>query len=384
MEDSSLIQTGVDKLVVLVRKNKRIAIAEAAKQLGVSTVVVEEWADFLEEESIISVEYKFTTPYLVERRLSKEEIVKKEREFGGKKEAFVRKAEVTLALLDRESSAFQKIKDQFEDIKKNLGSEIKKVKGDLKELEKYEDLKNNIDVKIAEQQNQFKEKIEQIDRQIGREEKRYADLLKEIDQEEKRLDSEKMEALSIREQENVLRDRLEDFRKLIEKLENTIESEDKIVLDSQEHIARLKELADEVKETVEKRKNALQGLFEESKKQENKISEMQKEILAKATEKKQEIEQRIVEGKGATKRFRDFFEKKSKVEEMLAKISNERSELEKELIQLIHKAKAFSIVTKSKNITGQISDLKNKFKDVEKKKGIFEKEIRKLVSLLRS
>jgi len=382
MEESSLIQTGVDKLVVLVRKNKRISIADAAKHLGVSTVVVEEWADFLEEEGIISVEYKFTTPYLVERRLTREEVVGKEKEFGGKKEAFVRRAEVTLALLDKESTAFQKIKEQFEDIKKNLGSEIKKVQGDLKELEKFENLKNNVDVEIIEQQKQFKERIEQIDNQIGKEEKKYSELIKEIDLEEKKLDSEKMEALSIREQENVLRQRLEDFKKLIEKLSNTIESEDKIVIDSQEHISRLKDLADNVKESVERKRQDIHNLFDESKKQEVKIIEMQNSILMKATEKKKNIDQRIEEGRGATKRFREFFEKKSKVEKMLAKISQERTELENELIQLIHKAKAFSIVSKS-SVSGHISELKKKFKNVEKKKGDFEKGVRNLVSLLK-
>ena len=46
MEQSSIIQTGVDRLVQLVKQSKRISVPDAAKTLNVSKVVVEEWADF--------------------------------------------------------------------------------------------------------------------------------------------------------------------------------------------------------------------------------------------------------------------------------------------------------------------------------------------------
>jgi len=383
MEGSSLLETGVDKLVRLVRQNKRISVAEAAKQLGVSTVVVEEWADFLEEEGIISIEYKFTTPYLVERLLTREELARKETEFGGKKEAFVRKAEVTLALLDKEGETFQKIKEQFDELKKNLAAEIKNVKGDLKDLEKYEELKNQLESQISEQQTEFKSRVQQIENEIIRDEKKYADILKKIGDEEKKLDKEKMMALSIRERENLLRQRLDDFRKMIEKLENSIESEDKLVVDSEEHISNLKDLAGEVRESVEEKKAALDEIFAESQEQEKRIAELQESILAKTKEKKEEIEKRIAEGKGASAEFRAFFEKKAKIDEMLQKISDDRNELEKELIRLIQKARAFSIAAKSKGISSQMGELKKAFTQIDRKKGKFEKELRKLISLFK-
>jgi len=383
MTGSSLLETGVDKLVNLVRKNKRVSLADAAKQLGVSTVVVEEWADFLEEEGIISMEYKFTTPYLVERLLTREEIAKKETEFGGKKEAFVRKAEVALALIDKEGDAFHKIKNQFDDLKKNLSVELKKVKGDLKDLEKYEDLKNRLESQISEQQTKFSEKIHNIENQIMREEKKYSEILRKVGDEEKKLDKEKMVALSIRERENLLRQRLDDFRKMIEKLENSIESEDKLVIDSEEHISNLKDLTREVRESVEAKRESLNEIFSESKEQESKIAGLQESILAKTKQKKIEIEKRIAEGKGASAEFRAFFDKKAKIDELLKNISRDRNDLEKELIHLIQKAKAFSIAAKSKNIGSQMTDLKKTFNQIDKKKGKFEKELRGLMSLFK-
>ena len=382
MADTKFIETGVDKLVDLVKRKKKISLPEAAKTLGVSPVVVEEWADFLEEEGIISIKYKFTTPYLTERLLTREEIEKKGKEFSGKKDAFVRKAEVTLSLLDKEGEAFQKIREQFDDIKKNLGSEIKKVKGDLKELEKYEELKRSIDSKIVEQQKAFHEQIIELENQLKKEEKRYSDIISEIDTEEKKLEKEKMTALSIRESEAVLRQRLDSFRKMIEKLEQSIDSEDKVVADTEDHISRLKEVADGIKVAVEKRKNELDSLFAESKEQENNILEMQKSILDKATEKKKQIEDRIESGKGASKKFKNFFEKKADIDGMLNEINSEKDALEKELIMLIKKAKAFSIASKSQEMATNMAKLKSTFKHVEKKKGAFEKGIRKLINIM--
>jgi chromosome segregation ATPase len=384
MADSCLIETGVDKLVKLVRKRKKISIPDAARQLGVSNVVVEEWADFLEDEGIISIEYKFTTPYLIERLFTKEELAKKEKEFGGKKEAFVRKAEVALTMLDKEAGSFNKIKEQFDELKKDLGSEVKKVKGDLADIEKYEDLKNNIDKKIEKQQKDFKEHIGQIEAQIVKEEKRYADIIQEIDEEEKKLDNEKIEALSIHEKESELMQRLENIKKNIERFEDSIETEDKRVVDSEEHIARLRGLTSEIKKSVERKKEDLDELFDESKKQEIKILELQDSILKKVKKKKEEIESRISEGKGATKKFKEFFDKKGDVDKMIRQITEHKNELEKDLIHLIQKAKAFNLATRSKGADPHIPELRKKFTQIEKNKTNFEKEIKKLASLLKS
>ena len=96
---TSIIETGVDKLVNLIKERGKISIPDAAKQLGTSTQVVGEWADFLEEEGIISIQHTLTKPYLVERKLTKKEVESKAKEFEGKKDVFVRKAEVTVNFL---------------------------------------------------------------------------------------------------------------------------------------------------------------------------------------------------------------------------------------------------------------------------------------------
>ncbi len=58
------IATAIDSLVELVKLRKKLTLEEAAHQLALPEHVINEWANFLEEEGIIQITYKFTTPYL--------------------------------------------------------------------------------------------------------------------------------------------------------------------------------------------------------------------------------------------------------------------------------------------------------------------------------
>jgi hypothetical protein len=59
------ITTAVDSLVKLVNKEGKISIEDASKELGLPQNIINEWATFLDQERIIHLEYKFTTPYLI-------------------------------------------------------------------------------------------------------------------------------------------------------------------------------------------------------------------------------------------------------------------------------------------------------------------------------
>ncbi len=67
------IETGVDKLINLLKNQSKISIAEAAKKLDISSKILQTWIDFLVEEKIISIEYKFTQPYIYLNKKEKQE-----------------------------------------------------------------------------------------------------------------------------------------------------------------------------------------------------------------------------------------------------------------------------------------------------------------------
>ncbi len=58
------LTTAADDLLDIVKTEKEISFADAARKLNVSPHTIEAWATFLEEDGILSVKYKMTTPYL--------------------------------------------------------------------------------------------------------------------------------------------------------------------------------------------------------------------------------------------------------------------------------------------------------------------------------
>lgn len=90
--DTTTLKTDVDSFINLVKNQGRITINDAARKLGINESVVEAWADFLVEERILGIEYKFTTPYIFMNYAEKENNTYTYSGFETKQE-FFRKAE---------------------------------------------------------------------------------------------------------------------------------------------------------------------------------------------------------------------------------------------------------------------------------------------------
>jgi hypothetical protein len=59
-----IVRTGVDELLELLAHSAKIPLTEVAIKLKVDAGVVQAWVDFLVEEGIVGIEYRFTTPYI--------------------------------------------------------------------------------------------------------------------------------------------------------------------------------------------------------------------------------------------------------------------------------------------------------------------------------
>lgn len=79
--NDNVLRTAADELLELVKKSKKISVEEAAKRLKMPLASVQALVDFLVEEKIFGIEYKFTTPYVY---LYKEDI----KEAKGKEKGF--------------------------------------------------------------------------------------------------------------------------------------------------------------------------------------------------------------------------------------------------------------------------------------------------------
>ncbi|MDD9953822.1 MAG: hypothetical protein OXR66_05800 [Candidatus Woesearchaeota archaeon] len=66
-----MITTGVDDLLEYLKDKDRVAMQDAATALHIQPETVQAWVDFLVEEKILGIEYKFTKPYIYLNRETK-------------------------------------------------------------------------------------------------------------------------------------------------------------------------------------------------------------------------------------------------------------------------------------------------------------------------
>ncbi|MFH1134364.1 MAG: hypothetical protein V1735_07815 [Nanoarchaeota archaeon] len=382
MEKPSLIQTGVDRLVDLVTTQHRISFQDAAKELGVSKAVVEEWANFLEEEGVISIEYSFTTPFLTEKKLTKKEIQGKAKEFHDKKDSFVRKAESSLYSIEASTQGLDKMREQFDKLKGELSTEIEAVRAELEELKNYERLKKGIDDLMLQQRHEFQTKIDEVNNQLLAEQKKYQDLVSQIEDEGVKLEKERVEAVTIEEQEAKMEQGLQQLTKLLQTIYDRAKDQKHSMALDEKRIDQLKQLSKKIEQEINQKKGVIPGLVEQSKKQEVKIMETQKKVLDKITARHAAMGSSISKGEEVYNRFKGFFEHKRDIETLLAKITQDKTVLEQELQGLVKKAMVFEAAAKSGDLHKHVAEMNAKLEDIEKKKSFLQRELEHLASLM--
>ncbi len=376
------IETGVDKLVALVDKQGRISVKQAARELGVSETVIEEWVDFLEEEGIISLEYKLATLYLIPRKLNKKELEQKHKEFHGKKEGFIRRAEVMLADIDRESKVFQDIKSDFQKLKGEISKDLSGMKLKLQELDKFESVKEGLDNEIRAHQKEIMDKMAGITKQIEKEKKKYYDVLLEIRDEEKILKDRTEGALSLREQYDAMKEHIKECDDAVNDMVKAIKTDQSGIGDVEARIERLKKKADNIQSELLHKMSSLDDLIKQKSEKEKVILEKENEILAKAKEKGNMLKGEEQSGRRLVEAFKNFFTKKKHVQNLIDTVNKDRDELERDLITLINTAKALSLGKKQHDFSKHADEVQRKFKEIEKHKEKYEQHLKNLTNLM--
>ena len=59
-----VVKTGVDDLITFLQGQEHVSLFDAAKELNVEPETLQSWVDFLVEEGIVGIEYKFTKPFI--------------------------------------------------------------------------------------------------------------------------------------------------------------------------------------------------------------------------------------------------------------------------------------------------------------------------------
>jgi predicted ArsR family transcriptional regulator len=118
------LKTSADDLYELVRSRKKISVEDAAKMLKLPLNTVHALVDFLVEEKIFGLEYKFTTPYIY---ISEDHPGKKLKFEKSAEKAFTTKEEF-FAKAKAKSIPFEKIGDLWN---KYLATNLQAIKEDF-------------------------------------------------------------------------------------------------------------------------------------------------------------------------------------------------------------------------------------------------------------
>lgn len=66
------VTTGVDGLIKFLEGKEKTSMLDAASELGVNLDTMQTWVDFLVEEGVLGIEYKFTKPFIYLNKTNKE------------------------------------------------------------------------------------------------------------------------------------------------------------------------------------------------------------------------------------------------------------------------------------------------------------------------
>ncbi len=135
--ETDVVKTRADELLKLVKQRGEISFEDAAKALNVSVSTIESWANFLEEEKILSIKYNFTTPFITVFH----EKIKAVPETGTLQKEIIEKKELNKAALIKKeelSEINRMLAEAYSCLKKGQFEKAKEIYDQIKK--QYDDL----------------------------------------------------------------------------------------------------------------------------------------------------------------------------------------------------------------------------------------------------
>jgi chromosome segregation ATPase len=381
---STNIKTGVDKLVELVSEKKRVTVDDAAKKLGVGKEVVQEWAEFLEEEGIVSLDYSLSKVWITEKRITKEEVMSSAKEVSSEKEALTRKIDVAITALQDEASGFENIRKEFSNIQGHIKNEVEVVKKQLAELERYDALRNNIDKDVSKQRESYSAFVKDAEEKLKLESQKYDELKGVIEKERKNLEQYSQKLEDMKRLRN-------DYERTVSSLKDSLKGIDEVMNDykhkfegSEKTILVYKSALDKLNAEISDRKGTLlTKKIQELKLGEERLLKNQLGLENEIKEKLGSLRSYSGIGDKVHKGFDGVFAKNISTEKLIAEIENDKTDLTKELESLKSKVLTFSMLTNNASMKTQLKDMTSTLESFERKKLSIRYKIEKLLGLIK-
>ena len=378
------IKTGADGLVELVNRVKKIKSKAAAKELGVSLDTLTEWAEFLEQEGRISMQYGFFGVTLHKVQGTKEEVVEAGKKFISEKDVFKRKIDSVISKLSQEEAGFKDIKEEYQKVHKQIKSEIDSVKKDIEELQKFEDLKQNLDKDIENQINTYKKTSDKIKKELEEDENKYNSLLSDIENYVSELDGYNKDLSNLESKKKNITAYVEEGRKKLLDVENELININKKISDVNKSIELKKnEFVKLNSDVQDDKKKSVVKLVNWIEQERVRIQKEQKVLLADAKEKTKIINESKSKGDAAFKTFSTYFDKKLKVEKDIENIEKEFDSLTTGLNNLKQRISTFKALSTNKEIKAFKDEIEKQIKKYEKERNSVAKQVDKLIDNIR-
>ncbi len=383
-----IIQTEVDSLVSLIQGEERISVKDAANKLGVPVSTVSEWASFLEEEGVINIEYKFTTPFLVKKKLSEGQLTNLKSSVREEKDLFDRKSESTLTYLNKLEIEVDTLKEIFSDLDKNFKTKLSDAEKEIKKLRKAEEEKEELDKEVIESKQSFIKKTSDINKQLVKEQSNYNEiynfLYNQSQIEGKVLDIQEDELELIKATDKLLEKKLKELKKQIDQKKKSIVKKKKDMTEETEsNLRKLEKKYSKIKDALENDKKLMDNLLKVNKEQEKQIEGLRNEVISKIKMDDANLDKTLANVKQVPKKLKSLMSKKNKILKILNGISYNEKMLKEKLLDLIKRGSALNVADGSGDIMKELKELEKNLNDITKKKGFFETEIKKIFNLLK-
>lgn len=378
------ITTGVDKLIALLREKQKISLNAVSKTLNMEQDVVQEWAELLEKEGVITITYKFSKAWLELKKIDNKTVEVSAKEVISEKDAFSRKIEAAIKSIEKETAGFEEIKNSFNNIQSNVKTELETVRKEMRELEKYENLKTNLRKEIESQKKDYENFKKLYDKELSEYDEKEMSLIADLEKEKKKAEGTKKALENLSRQKEQIEKKIDDSVKQMRLIGKHVEEESKNAKVYQKNIENILSQIESLKIVISKSKEKeLKRISEKLNISSAQIMKKHDNLLKNANIKLQEIKNYTYTGKQIYKSFDGLIAKRINSEKIMEQIDKEKQELIKELQGMDKKVKAFSIISKDSAVQKQMKEIEKKIHDFERKRNSLVGKINKFVSILK-
>ncbi|MFP4567578.1 MAG: hypothetical protein ACLFN8_01410 [Candidatus Woesearchaeota archaeon] len=378
------IKTGADKLIDIIQETNRISLDDASKALGVSGELVLEWAEFLEKEKLISIDYSFSKVFFKTRVMSSSDIKSSAKEVVHEKDAFLRKVEYAISSLDRESVNFDEIKKKFNSVHGDVKEEIKTVERELSELEKYNQLKSNIDKDIEVQKDKYEKLLDLLAEDIKDYEKEFVDLYARIVAEKEKINEHRSRLVSLSNSQKEISESIKSANSVLIKLKDDLRVEEGAMSSRLKSFDKLKVEFDNLSDKIiREKKRKISDLSSSLDKESAILRERQNKLFDDARAKASKLESYESLGRTIKNSFDGFFKKTIIISKKMDEIDSDKVDLKKNLLVLKQKAEALVVMSSNESLKEQADALDLEIKKQEEAKHRLIGKMRSLLDDLR-